>query len=110
MWDYVIPGNDDAIRAIQLYVHAAAEAIQEGKAAANIVKQDEFIEIESEQQTAKPKPAASKTVIVKKAAINSTKEITIDSEAAVEASAEKKVDTDAAIEVDGATERWWCNG
>ena len=29
--DYVIPGNDDAVRAIQLYVDAAAESIQAGK-------------------------------------------------------------------------------
>ncbi len=29
--DYVIPGNDDAIRAIQLYVGAMADAIIEGK-------------------------------------------------------------------------------
>jgi small subunit ribosomal protein S2 len=29
--DYVIPGNDDAIRAIQLYVTAAADAILEGR-------------------------------------------------------------------------------
>lgn len=31
--DYVIPGNDDAIRAIQLYVSAAADAINEGHTA-----------------------------------------------------------------------------
>ncbi|AOV16722.1 30S ribosomal protein S2 [Acidihalobacter aeolianus] len=29
--DYVIPGNDDAMRAIQLYVTAAADAINEGR-------------------------------------------------------------------------------
>ena len=29
--DYVIPGNDDAIRSIQLYVHGAADAIIEGR-------------------------------------------------------------------------------
>ena len=29
--DYVIPGNDDAIRAIRLYVTAVADAIQEGR-------------------------------------------------------------------------------
>ncbi|MFK8078071.1 MAG: 30S ribosomal protein S2 [Granulosicoccus sp.] len=29
--DYVIPGNDDAIRAIQLYVESIAAAIQDGK-------------------------------------------------------------------------------
>ncbi len=32
--DYAIPGNDDAIRAIQLYARAAADSILEGKAAA----------------------------------------------------------------------------
>ena len=32
--DYIIPGNDDAIRAIQLYVTAAADSVNEGKAAA----------------------------------------------------------------------------
>jgi len=32
--DYVIPGNDDAIRAIQLYTSAMADAINEGHAAA----------------------------------------------------------------------------
>ena len=32
--DYAIPGNDDAIRAVQLYVRAAADAVLEGKAAA----------------------------------------------------------------------------
>jgi small subunit ribosomal protein S2 len=29
--DYVIPGNDDAIRAVQLYVAAMADAVLEGK-------------------------------------------------------------------------------
>ncbi len=32
--DYVIPGNDDAIRAIQLYVQGASAAVLEGRAAA----------------------------------------------------------------------------
>lgn len=32
--DYVIPGNDDAIRAIQLYVSAASDAVNEGHASA----------------------------------------------------------------------------
>ncbi|MFZ5722569.1 MAG: 30S ribosomal protein S2 [Pseudomonadota bacterium] len=34
--DYVIPGNDDAIRAIQLYVKAAAEAVLEGRQHADL--------------------------------------------------------------------------
>jgi small subunit ribosomal protein S2 len=33
--DYVIPGNDDAIRAIQLYAAAIAQAVQDGKQVSN---------------------------------------------------------------------------
>jgi len=49
--DYAIPGNDDAIRAVQLYVRAAADAVLEGKAAAPqyaAAQKDEFIELDAE--------------------------------------------------------------
>ncbi len=49
--DYAIPGNDDAIRAVQLYVRAAADAVLEGKAAAPITAasgNDEFVELDEE--------------------------------------------------------------
>jgi len=43
--DYVIPGNDDAIRAIKLYVTAAADACMEGAANGQAAaKKDEFVE------------------------------------------------------------------
>ena len=45
--DYVIPGNDDAIRAISLYLSAAADAINEGKATiTTAVEGDDFVEAE----------------------------------------------------------------
>lgn len=47
--DYIIPGNDDAIRAIQLYARAAADAVLEGKAAAPIMAPaatDELVEVD----------------------------------------------------------------
>lgn len=44
--DYVIPGNDDAIRAIQLYLSAAADMIIEGRARGNTGAEDEFVEVE----------------------------------------------------------------
>lgn len=45
--DYVIPGNDDAIRAIRLYVSAVADAIQEGQnEALGAVDANEFVEID----------------------------------------------------------------
>jgi len=52
--DYVIPGNDDAIRAIQLYVAAMSDAITQGKAAAaTAVPQstDAYVEAHEEADT-----------------------------------------------------------
>ena len=49
--DYVIPGNDDAIRAVQLYARAAADAVLEGKAAAPMVggsQDDDFVELDAD--------------------------------------------------------------
>jgi small subunit ribosomal protein S2 len=49
--DYAIPGNDDAIRAVQLYARAAADAVLEGKAASPAAAQgdgDEFVELDAE--------------------------------------------------------------
>jgi small subunit ribosomal protein S2 len=46
--DYVIPGNDDSIRAIQLYVQGVADAVDEGRSAMAQVggtSEDEFIEV-----------------------------------------------------------------
>ena len=49
--EYAIPGNDDAIRAVQLYARAAADAVLEGKAAAPIQARgddNEFVELDAE--------------------------------------------------------------
>ena len=43
--DFVIPGNDDAIRAIQLFTTAIADACLEGQSNNNSVE-SEFVEIE----------------------------------------------------------------
>lgn len=44
--DYIIPGNDDAIRAVQLYLNAAAQTIVEGrnKDVAALAQKDDFVE------------------------------------------------------------------
>ena len=54
--DYVIPGNDDAIRAVKLYVTAVADAVLAGKAqAGEVVSADEFVEVtEPEAEPAAP--------------------------------------------------------
>lgn len=51
--DYVIPGNDDAIRSIKLYVSAMADACAEGVGNANSVPTaDEFVEVSGEAPAA----------------------------------------------------------
>jgi len=53
--DYVIPGNDDAIRAVRLYIEGAAVAVLDGRstaAAAAAGREDEFIEVDTKQPAA----------------------------------------------------------
>ncbi|MBT8122149.1 MAG: 30S ribosomal protein S2 [Gammaproteobacteria bacterium] len=74
--DYVIPGNDDAIRSIKLYVEAAADAANTGKlsvAHAVADSADEFVEVKeggdaAPKKKAAPRKKAAKKVTVKKAA------------------------------------------
>ena len=56
--DYIIPGNDDSIRAIKLYAASIADAVLEGKAqSATITSKDEFVE-QTEDVTAAPEVIA----------------------------------------------------
>jgi len=78
--DYVIPGNDDAIRAIKLYVESAADAADTGKmsvAHAVADSNDEFVELDEGGATKSPgkatrapagKKTAGKATVKKKAA------------------------------------------
>src|SRR5690242_7742968 len=53
--DYVIPGNDDAMRAIQLYAAGVADAVLEGKQSVPrvAVGEDEFVELDEAGQPRK---------------------------------------------------------
>ena len=70
--DYVVPGNDDAMRAIQLYIRGAADAIVESRAAAlqsTDDKADAFVEVdESAKEEVAKKKVAKKKVVKKKIA------------------------------------------
>ncbi len=50
--DYVVPGNDDAMKAIQLYAAGIADAVLDGRAAVPVVPagEDEFVELDEEGQ------------------------------------------------------------
>jgi small subunit ribosomal protein S2 len=72
--DYVIPGNDDAIRAIKLFVESAAVAVDSGKlsvAHAVADSTDEFVELDEGDAVKPARKKAGKTtdkVTVKKKA------------------------------------------
>jgi len=58
--DYMIPGNDDAIRSIRLYTQLVAEAVLEGRASAPQVEiGDEFVELDESGKPVKPKAAGA---------------------------------------------------
>lgn len=54
--DYVIPGNDDAMRAIALYATAIADAVLEGRASApeTNLGDDDFVELDEQGNVRKP--------------------------------------------------------
>ena len=72
--DYVIPGNDDAMKAIGLYATLIADAVLDGKASLPevVLGEDEFVELDEEgkprrasgrkKKTASRKPAKKATV------------------------------------------------
>jgi small subunit ribosomal protein S2 len=73
--DYVIPGNDDAMKAAELYAIGIADAVLDGRASAPVlsVGEDEFVELDTEgrpksQAKQAPKTAAKKTASVRKSA------------------------------------------
>ncbi len=93
--DYVIPGNDDAIRSIQLYTQLLAESILEGRASVPQVEtsDDEFVELDAQgnpirhvadkTSTVRKKPAKKVTrkVIASKAAPVASDAPTVPAEA-----------------------------
>jgi len=107
--DYVIPGNDDAMRAIQLYAAGIADAVIDGKEAipAVPVSEDEFVELDEEGQPKpksarrRPAPARKKASIRRKpsAKVLEPRETEAVEPAAVEAA--KAPAAAAAVEVAG---------
>jgi small subunit ribosomal protein S2 len=59
--DYIIPGNDDAIRSVTLYAHGIADSIIEGRqVSAEIqVSEDDFVEVQENVKTSVEESIAS---------------------------------------------------
>ncbi len=103
--DYVVPGNDDAIRSIRLYARGVADAILDGALALAQIdagKADEFVELddagapvireEPEQVVVKKKVVRKKKVVVKKTGVD---KIASDGDASKAKQTKKKTATAA---------------
>ena len=109
--DYVIPGNDDAIRSIRLYTQLAADAVLEGRASAPKVEvDDEFIELDAEgnpvkRKAHKAKPGVKKTTlkkVSKKVVVRKLTVTTPEAEAEAQAAPDDATPTAAAPAVETA--------
>jgi len=111
--DYVIPGNDDAMRAIELYAALIADAVIDGKSSLPEVSlgEDEFVELDAEgnvkkatgrKKKAAKKPARKPVVKTKVAAKPADEQAKADDK--VDAKAEVKVDDKADDKVDAKAE------
>ncbi len=98
--DYVIPGNDDAIRAIRLYAGAAADAILDGRklmaTTAADGDSDDYVEVGEDGEAVKTTPrkkAAKKKVVKVKAKIKAKAKVAEEKSEAKEVS-ESKVEAE----------------
>jgi len=93
--DYIVPGNDDSMRAIKLYTRLVADAVLEGKQSitVGVDGEGELIEVEAE----------ASPVTIKSAVKVTAKKATPEVKAASEAAAEESVVEETAAE-DGQVE------
>jgi len=108
--DYVIPGNDDAIRSIRLYAKGIADAILDSRAAIAHVgagKEDDFVELDESgepiiqeiaDKAESKKPVIKKKVTRKKVAKKKTvKTAPTDGDSSDEKAVEAKVPAEAKV-------------
>ena len=97
--DYVIPGNDDAIRAIKLSVTAVADAVLAGKAAAGeVVSADEFVEVTEAEAAPAAAPEATEAAETTEPAAEAAAPEPAEAPEQVEASADESTDDSAEAE------------
>jgi len=107
--DYIIPGNDDAMRAISLYSTLMADAVLDGKASLPEVAlgEDEFVELDADGKPKRgsrkkaPRKATRKTAVKKKpAAKKAAPKADAKDDAKAEAKAEVETDEKAEAKAD----------
>jgi len=98
--DYIIPGNDDAIRAIRLYTQGVADAILAGRATITVgAAGDDFVELDESGEVASKPGSKKKTAKKKTAKKAAVKKATVKTKTSKKVSAEQgKQEDDASAE------------
>ncbi len=94
--DYIVPGNDDAIKAIRLYTQGIADAIIEGRASA-VIQVEEVKQAEPKKKVSIKKAAVKKAVKAEQAPAKEE----ADAGAGTEAEVEVEVEVEAEVEGQG---------
>jgi small subunit ribosomal protein S2 len=106
--DYIVPGNDDAIRSIQLYAQGFADAILEGRASfAETIAQsnDDFVELDADGEPIVDGDAgATRKKTAKKATKKKTTKKTIKKTATLSTKESASTDDDAEAPTEEATQ------
>jgi small subunit ribosomal protein S2 len=95
--DYIVPGNDDAIKAIRLYSQGVADAVIEGRASA-------VIQAEEVEEAAPKKKVSIKKAAVKKPAKAEPAPVAEETEAKAEEKAEEKAEAETKTEAETEAE------
>ncbi len=109
--DYIVPGNDDAMRAAQLYATGVAEAVLEGKAALPQIPvgDDEFVELDEEGRPAEKAVRVRRKLTGSAGARDATDDSVsdfseADASAAAKQAAKKKVAKKKVVKKDAAAQ------
>lgn len=98
--DYVIPGNDDSIRAIELYVRGAADAILESRQAAQLQMEGADDEVQAPAAAGKGTPVVAEV----KAKVEVKADVSVEPRAATEDEPAQTAPTPAPPESQGKPE------
>lgn len=96
--DYVIPGNDDAMRAIRLYTQGLADAVIESKPQIELgtSEEDAFIELNASGELVTEGDAAAKKKKPTKATVKKAAKKKLDTAVSEAEAADESMDTDSA--------------
>ena len=81
--DYVIPGNDDSIRAIELYVRGAADAILESRQAAQLQMEGADDEVQAPAAAGKGTPVVANAKVEVKAKVEIKAKVAVKADVSV---------------------------